>query len=280
MIEGLQAIHIDSKPPKFDNESQNPCEFLEAIEKYFITKRVQNKNKLNVLENALEERAKIWFAIQKNDLVDYESFKTRFLEEFYSIPIKVKIESNWLAKRFDPTRGNLQSYFLQQIKEAQYFLPKMESYEVNFIIVQQMPIRVREALVTVDYSSMDKVLQALAQLDATFIDKNNIQKKSYNKSNQSPSQSGNYHGIDNRDRQNVRSSHVRRDLNSVCCCTSSVNGQHYVDVTQCSFPGQNIGYRQNQHLCPKLKLPNFSIPPPTFTSESNQNPSERENSLN
>lgn len=41
-----------------------------------------------------------------------------------------------------------------------------------------MPIRVREALAAIDYSSFDKISQALSQLDLTFQEKTNGRKQS------------------------------------------------------------------------------------------------------
>ena len=55
----------------------------------------------------------------------------------------------------------------------------MESYEVHFCIIQQMPFRVREALVAVDFSDLSKVLQALAQLDATYTKRKSNQKEAF-----------------------------------------------------------------------------------------------------
>lgn len=61
------------------------------------------------------------------------------------------------------------------MQEAQYFTPKFESYELHFTIIQQMPIKIREILSTIDFNSFDKITQALSQLDLTFQDKINNQ---------------------------------------------------------------------------------------------------------
>ena len=226
LIEGLQLVQIESKPPKFENESRNPCEFIQSLEKYFSIKRVRNDTKLNVVESALEGRARAWFETQRDNFHGYDEFKDGFLREFYSVPIKVKIKTDWLSKRMDSNQGNLQSFFLDQLKTAQYFIPKMESYAVHFCIIQQMPFRTREALVAVDFSDMSKVLQALAQLDATYAERKSNQKESFD--SLSRSRNNNLgHGSGNRERQGPSISRIRQ---SVCVCNSN-RGQERANIS-------------------------------------------------
>lgn len=173
LVDGLRGLNIDAKIPKFC-EPDNPNHFIEKLEKYFTLKNLQG-NRLNVLDGCFEGRARAWFESQRNSLCNYNDFKTKFLGEFFSIPIRVKLKSNWLAKRFDNTTDSLQTYFLNQIKEAQYIIPQCEPYELYFTIIQQMPMRVREILSTVDFNDYNKISQALSQLDSTFREKVNIQ---------------------------------------------------------------------------------------------------------
>lgn len=60
---------------------------------------------------------------------------------------------------------------MDQCKEAQYFIPQMDPYELYYTIVQQMSLRVHETVATVDFSKFDKVSEALSQLDLIFSDK-------------------------------------------------------------------------------------------------------------
>ena len=261
LIEGLQLVQIESKPPKFENESRNPCEFIQSLEKYFSIKRVRNDTKLNVVESALEGRARAWFETQRDNFHGYDEFKDGFLREFYSVPIKVKIKTDWLSKRMDSNQGNLQSFFLDQLKTAQYFIPKMESYAVHFCIIQQMPFRTREALVAVDFSDMSKVLQALAQLDATYAERKSNQKESFD----SLSRSWNNnlgHGTGSRERQGPRISRIRQ---SVCVCNSN-RGQERANVSGVNINDHDQNYPTNyqSHVNQPVKLPNLSLPPPSF----------------
>lgn len=67
------------------------------------------------------------------------------------------MKSEWLSRRFVTNTNNLQIYFLKQIKEAQYFIPQFELYELHFTIIQQMPKRLRAVLATVDFNDYNKI---------------------------------------------------------------------------------------------------------------------------
>lgn len=139
-----------------------------------VVKNLQG-NRVNFLDGFFEGRARAWFDSQRSSIINYNDFITRFLSECFSILIRVKLKSNWLARRFDNNNDNLQTYFLNQIRDVQHFLPQLEPYELHFTIIQQMPIRVREILSTIDFNNYKKILQTLSQLNMTFQEKINIQ---------------------------------------------------------------------------------------------------------
>lgn len=89
LVDGLKEIHVDIKIPKFTN-NKNPNQFIERLEKYFSVKHVSEANPLNILDGALEGRARAWFEARRDSFLSYENFKTKFLEEFYSVPIRVR----------------------------------------------------------------------------------------------------------------------------------------------------------------------------------------------
>lgn len=170
LVDGLRVLNLDAKVPKFDG-SGNPKQFLESLRKFFEIKNILANNQLGFVDGALEGRAKVWFDTKRNSFAGYDEFREQFLKDFYSVPIRVQFKSNWLSRRFESNKEGLNSYFLGQVKEAQYFEPAMKPYELHYTIAQQLPIRVREILSTVDYSDFGKVSNALSQLDLTFQDK-------------------------------------------------------------------------------------------------------------
>lgn len=105
LVEGLKELSVDTKIQKFC-EPSNPNEFIERLEKYFVAKNLQG-NRLNSLDSCFDGRARAWFESQRKSLLNYNDFKTKFLSEFFSIPIRVKLKSNWLARRFDINNDNL-----------------------------------------------------------------------------------------------------------------------------------------------------------------------------
>lgn len=127
LTESFRSFNLDIKPLKFV-ENINPNQFLNKFEKFCVLKQITG-SRLNFLDGAFDGRAKAWFESQRNAFINYNDFKEKFTSDFFSIPIRVKIKSAWLTKRFTPNKDTLQKYFLDQFNEVQYFLPKMEAYE-------------------------------------------------------------------------------------------------------------------------------------------------------
>lgn len=287
LTESFRSLNIvDIKPPKYE-ENMNPIQFLNKFEKFCVLKQITGC-RLNFLDGALEGRAKSWFDAQRIVFANFNDFKEKFLLEFYSIPIRVKIKSAWLARRFVPNKDSLQSYFLEQFNEAQYFLPKMDAYEVHYTIVQQMPIRVRENLATVDFENFEKISKALSQLDLTYGDKVNTQKKSFNHPNNDheSNDSGNKNNTGNKFYKAKTSNLMVHSnlMHQTCSCREGENFavNCFPSVTKISSSNFDSNDKGNvYHNNYQVKLPDMSIPPPFYHNahvfQSNVNCS---NSLN
>lgn len=92
LVDGLRSININVKPPRFE-ESQNHNQFIEKLENIFNLKNIANARCVNILDGAFNGRVSVWFDMQRNSCDDYDDFKTKFLAEFYSIPIRVRIKA-------------------------------------------------------------------------------------------------------------------------------------------------------------------------------------------
>lgn len=88
LIDGLRGLTVDVKIPKFC-EPENLQQFFEKLEKYCIIKNIQ-ENRFNVIDGCFEGRARFWFESQRNNIFNYNEFKTTFLAEFFSIPIRIR----------------------------------------------------------------------------------------------------------------------------------------------------------------------------------------------
>nr|AKD28119.1 hypothetical protein [Glypta fumiferanae] len=164
IISNVQNFNIDIRMPKFTNESElNPMRFLEGVERFCRVKNVKDDRKLLLIENALEGRASLWFEMQEG-IQNYEEFKKRFLEEFYSVPARVKFQSEWVERRYEG-KDSLQTYFYSQRKETKYFIPELTDYEINYKIIRQYPAWIKENLATIDKKNTTLIGQTLADLD-------------------------------------------------------------------------------------------------------------------
>ncbi|XP_043480161.1 uncharacterized protein LOC122509901 [Leptopilina heterotoma] len=249
LIDGLRGLNVETKIPRFC-EPENPNHFIEKLEKYFVLKNLQG-NRLSLIDGCFDGRARAWFESQRSTLINYADFKTKFLAEFFSIPIRVKLRAEWLARRFDNSSDNLQTYFMRQIKEAQFFTPQYEPYELHFMIIQQLPMRVREIVSTIDFKDYDKISQCLAQLDFAFQEKTSH----YNvKSRNSVSNA--YNENKNNDKRNQQQSQSSRP---------SLVTNSYIQANSFHAENPNInGHSRSSE--PRVPLPDTSRPPPPFSS--------------
>lgn len=253
LVDGLKNMNLDVKPQKFD-ETENANQFVERLEKYYTTKSVPENNWLNVLDSAFEGRARAWFETKKSSLVNYQDFKNKFLAEFFSIPVRVNIKSAWLARRFEGSSCNLQTYFINQVREAQYFIPRLDDYELYYTIIQQMPMRTRESLATVDYSNFDKISQALAHLDLSFQEKINNRKQNMPGSNNVSNSNSQNRG--NKFRNQRGQAGEQRGNSQANVVSSHIHTNYLIDNQ-----AQRNSYR---HLSsPRVPLPDTSRPPPS-----------------
>lgn len=164
LIEGFQNLNVDYKILKFER-IKNPYEFQDALNKYFTENPISDSQKIDVVLNSLERAVRVWFQTSREEFNNFNEFKEAYFSKFYSVLIKVKIQANCREKCYYSSEGNLQNYFMEQVREAQFFHPKLGNYQMHYCLVQQIPICAREALVPVHYNDVKINTQALSQLD-------------------------------------------------------------------------------------------------------------------
>lgn len=125
---------------------------------------MKEDRKMSIVEHALDGKASLWLNLKEN-FIDYENFKKEFLEEFHSIPIRVRFKKNWMENRYEAQKESLQNYFYKQLDKARYFIPRLSEFETNYNIVQQYPNWVRQTLSTINFTDTNSIVQTLGNLD-------------------------------------------------------------------------------------------------------------------
>lgn len=143
--------------PIFEPEKTNPIEFIKSFEKYCIRKNISNDHKMLIVEDALIGASKIWFETVEIPFDNFDQFKEDFIDKFFSVEVTMKAKSEWENKRFRVQDKSFLTYFNEQIRRARILVPRMEQHEINFIILNQFPNRVRDILATVDYNDTVKI---------------------------------------------------------------------------------------------------------------------------
>lgn len=125
LLGNLTFSQIDATMPKFSGEStQNPLEFIDDFNKYCKAKNVRANSKLSTLEAALTGRASLWFNVQPN-FQTFEVFIEAVKTEFHSVPVQVKVKTDWSHRRYRENEGNLQTYFYKQLRAASFIVPAL-----------------------------------------------------------------------------------------------------------------------------------------------------------
>ena len=187
IISSINNAQISITFPKFDNEhSKNPVEFLNEFDKYCLIKQINNENKKILISQCFTGKARTW-ANSRGDFQTFDAFRAAFLDEFYSIPVRANRKKRWLSKVYDPEKSSYQSFFYSQLRESEYFIPRLTPYEVNYIIVTQLPNYVMSSLALVNFENSNAVAQAITILDASknqkHIPRNNYKSNYQNNTN-------------------------------------------------------------------------------------------------
>lgn len=280
IVSHLQNLHLNIEVPKF-NEERNPLEYLENLERYMSLKNVREEYKMTVLENILEGRVKTWYQVTKNAITNFGVFKAHFRKEFYAIPNRVQFKNLWFSRKYKVNDGSMQSYFYKQIREAQYFEPPLSAYEINYTIVQQLPLRVKTNLAAINFAETNAVSRALAQLDMSQEEfshqkefKNN-QKTITHGINQVYCTSSRQIEIENEKRKYNTNPHRGNDR--MMKNYRNHGQQQQTQLNQNRYNENNFG-NYNYAYNP---MPDFRVPPPSWqqgqfaTDISNQNRTQR-----
>lgn len=167
MLNYFESLQVSMPLPKFDGIKKNPIEFIKELEKYFIRKNVSENLKLIIIEDALVGKARMWHDARSFPFISYQHFKDKFLDEFYSVEARMVAKSTWKNRRCQSNEQSLQDYYTEQLRTAKFCLSSLKEYEINYLIIRQLPQRAREVLATIDYMDTAKIMQALTRLDVT-----------------------------------------------------------------------------------------------------------------
>lgn len=127
--------------------------------------------------------------------------------------------------------------------------PRMELYEKNHSIIQQLPKSAKIALASVDYTQSETIVKTLTNLDILFIEsrKNYENKSNMNNSDQIQAQVGQLNTFNNRGRgrfNNNRGHHNNRQFHS------RNNDQSHNEISN------------------NFSIPDTSVPPPNMTDQA------------
>ena len=192
ILNHFQSLQVNLCLPTFDGLTCNPIEFIQNFEKYLLRKNIVEEAKLLIVEDALKGKATVWYDARAIPFADFLTFKKSFLSEFYSIEARMSAKSDWESSRFKMQDRSLQSYFVEQVRMARFCLTSLQEYEINYLIVKQLPQRAREVLATIAYADTVKISQTLGRLDLARQDREDVRISATNPPNMQGYKNRNY----------------------------------------------------------------------------------------
>lgn len=152
----------------------------------------------------------------------------------------------------------MQTYYYRQLKAARYFNPQLTEYEINYSIVQQCPLWVKENLATVNYNNSSVIGQILASLDSIRRERER-NKQTYNQGpiRQSVQSVRQLQLQQPNGYSNTRNSRPRGNYRNTLHNNRPYSSQNYSTVPQYS----------NNNDKPML-LPDMSQPPPNWMNNA------------
>lgn len=248
LVRQLQSVNVEIKTPIFA-EDKNPLNFIIDLDRYFKVKGIHALNHMLVLENILEGRVGDWFYINKDNIIDFDDFKSKFKNEFYPIPVQFQFRQQWASRKYVLSNGSMLSFFYSQYREGVTLEPQSPPYDIIFRITQQFPSNIRNSLAVIDCSRLESVTQALAQLDNVAI--NNVDHEGQARNSFDKRVNSNH-------RQVNSFSHSNQKVNKHANTYSQFN--HRYNPT---FSHESRGQAFN--------MPDLSTPPPPFSAAGHRN---------
>lgn len=113
----------DKKLPVFDNTVMHPIDFLEQLEQFFDINKIPFKDFKSITCDLFLNSAKLWVDACFLEVNDYQSFKTKFLEHFWSDQQQDEVLVAFRTVRYEG--GSLTEHFLYWVGRVRHIKPPL-----------------------------------------------------------------------------------------------------------------------------------------------------------
>jgi len=243
--------------------------FLDEFKDYCQIKNIPKNIVVLLLGTALRDRAKIWFDANKEYVKTIEEFENEFKAEFFSIEQQVELRNKWNNRKYKYADGSLKSYFLKAKTEATYIMKGTGEYEINYIIVNQLPLNVRKMLATINYNESKAILQALSNLDQI-----EEQVKITNNAQKNQNQSIRHFQMNTTKRNKKIGMNI--DQMNPWYKSYCVNNNSSRQSDPKAYNNHSPNFGQSDSSCcigtsQKFEMPNVAFPPPSYITNNRPN---------
>lgn len=153
--------------PTFSGErEENPVEYIEKLEAYFINNFIPNSHHKYVIEQTLTGVASHWFSVFKQFCNNFVSFKGIFLNEYWNFAQHQKIKVALYSDLYSPQKNpSMADYYISLYKQCKQLNPPISDSEFNAQIRRHFPIHIQRVLLTIHGESFLHIYNMLKELD-------------------------------------------------------------------------------------------------------------------
>lgn len=149
-----------------DADLTSPLVFLKELDEYFDLKLIPQQYKIMVIGRCLRKRARSWYDITIKPGCSYEEFRQQFLQYYWSAGIQLKARmSLYTEKYIQKPHETLTDYIMKKVRFARMLQPPIPDLEILNLLLQQVPISVRNVLLVAKLNSVNEALEVLSNME-------------------------------------------------------------------------------------------------------------------
>lgn len=156
--------------PKFKNDSSlHPMDFLQNLENIINVRSIVFSDLRCLIGNSFEGDAKIWFDAHTYTFLNYDHFRSAFIEQFWGDMTQLQFRLKLDTGRY--TEGSFVNHFNFYVCLARHLNPPLSAKLLIATIARHFPPNIASTLIGAN--SLNEALEKLRQADYYFSSSNN-----------------------------------------------------------------------------------------------------------
>lgn len=189
-------ISLDpSRIPQYNGSlfPTHPSDFIDRVDKYFLTYNVPDRIKINFVTDNFSEKAQLWYTTLLPPPTVYSDFVSLFINYFWSSSLQRSIRNDLYRPYSHNDSSTMAEHAMDWINRARHLSPPLDQAEMIDQIVTHFPYNIALALRGLHLTTTNSLVQELTYLQCTHPPRNNHNPNAYPNNNHNRYPSNNTH---------------------------------------------------------------------------------------